>query len=330
MRCPGASTHQRISEHYSMERTRRRIPDWPHTSLVSPREPHGNPLRAFRPSCRPGRKARAQIRSSSPPPPLPCQAGTSPSPKRCPCRRNSRSIGHSQAVPGRPPVDLELSRKPGKSAAKPSTNTRQPAPRELAKSQPAPVDVGLPQPAIRLQSRSRQSKSCRRTPPPTKVRVRKPRPRVVAIQMPAPVGQPPRAANPFQLPYVNQRHLQPSWKLRFATLETQVRILAASTPDRGEVAFAVQLKPAPQAADPAPHESLVKSSRTEGPRPLPPPAAPLEAPSPEPKPIEPQPIGANPLHHVRSPQPRIPSVNAIRRRRRRTTSNLPPSLPPSK
>ena len=72
-----------------MERTRRRIPDWPHTSLVSPREPHGNPLRAFRPSCRPGRKARAQIRSSSPPPPLPCQAGTSPSPKRHRCRRNS-------------------------------------------------------------------------------------------------------------------------------------------------------------------------------------------------------------------------------------------------
>jgi len=62
-------------------------------------------------------------------------------------------------------------------------------------------------------------------------------------------------------------------------MDTQVRILGAGTPDRGELAFAVQLKAAPP--DPAPRESLVKSSRSDEPHPLPPPAAPLEAPSPD-------------------------------------------------
>ena len=65
----------------------------------------------------------------------------------------------------------------------------------------------------------------------------------------------------------------PPWILRFGSSPP-------CTPDRGEVAFAVQLKAMPPAEDPAQRESLVKSSRSEEPRRIPAPATPLEAPVP--------------------------------------------------
>ena len=308
MRCPGPSTRQPISERYSKERTRRSIQYWPKTSLALPRERRSHPPRARLPSCTPGREAKAQIRRSSPPPSHPRQAGSSPFPKRCPNRGNShssRSCHPAEPVPDlaaggcraaavhstgaaagtrdrSPGIQSRATSEPGGAAVKSSTNTPQPAPRELAKSQPAPVDVvSAPSRPSACSRALRQSKSRRRTRAPTKLQVMKPD-RAWCRQCLCPSDRLRAPWIPFYLPYVHRRHLQfqvPA--VDTPPVDTQVRILAACTPDRGEVAFALQLKAASPTADPAPRESLMKSSRTEGPRPLSPPAAPLEAPSPE-------------------------------------------------
>ena len=104
-----------------------------------------------------------------------------------------------------------------------------------------------------------------------------------AAHVPEPGGQPPRtlATNPTALPPPPPaptvlRNPPPAAAETHA--DTQVRILAASTPDRGEVAFAVQLKPVPPAEGSTLRESSVKSSRSEEPRRSSIPAAPPEAP----------------------------------------------------
>ena len=66
----------------------------PQPALAPPRQARSNPPRARLPVMPARPEGQSADRSSSPPPPHPCQAGSSPFPQRCPNRGNSQSTCH--------------------------------------------------------------------------------------------------------------------------------------------------------------------------------------------------------------------------------------------
>jgi hypothetical protein len=102
------------------------------------------------------------------------------------------------------------------------------------------------------------------------------------VEMPADPGPPPQQRAPAQPAVPAEVAPQSPAESLIPDADTQVRVLATSTPDRDEVAFAVQMKAMPTPEDTVQRESPVRLAAAEGSRRIPIPAPERDVPAPEP------------------------------------------------
>ncbi len=348
MRRLRASTNQPISEPYSKDRSRYNIGRWPRASLVMSRDPPGIRLRPSSPSGSRLQKVQSADpplpTSGVAPPagnsPFPVQGDAGPAGEALAVgtlqpARNGRRPGSPidvDAAAARPAPCLRRTEIPAPMvntrtsepvpqaapllrsgpAVKTSAKTPPRAPSASAKPQPAHVEVVLPQPTCPSGSRASRSRNPHGGYAPAEASDKGAGPHAAA-QAPVLSGQPPRPLVPISTalpppPPAPTVLRDPPPAAAETHADTQVRILAACTPDRGEVAFAVQLKPVPPAEESTPREASSKSSRSEEPRRPSIPAAPLEAPLPETE-------TATEKRQSPSPGPELTPPHAARERR---------------